>query len=282
MCKTGQPHRWQATVSDRSNGARCPYNTGRAVCPCNDLAQNHQEVAAEWDWEANGERAPETVTASSNTKAAWRCRLCGHKWSTHVHLRTFNGTGCPRCAREARRQMTRQPSISCGPPHLLAEWDRDANESQGWRPDKITLGSNKKVHWVVKSPFIPQSHRSAASGHCTARELQAHTELPDGKGEPDSLRVSGDACRLCTRPSLHSSCTPHSVTSQSMRVVYWKRLDGRHWQQSVDQVVSNVRREMNAWLQLYSSSSKVKRGVACGRMWHTSLCACGHQAQSLT
>ena len=77
MCKTGQPHKWLAKVYTRSNGARCPYDSGRAVCPCNDLAQNHPEVAAEWDWEANGERTPETVTASI-FKAAWRCGLCGH------------------------------------------------------------------------------------------------------------------------------------------------------------------------------------------------------------
>ena len=62
-CKTGQPQRWQAAVKHRTTGTKCPYNTGRAVCPCNNVAHNHPEVAAEWDWDANGERTPETVTA---------------------------------------------------------------------------------------------------------------------------------------------------------------------------------------------------------------------------
>ena len=130
MCKTGQPHRWQATVNDRTRGNRCPNHVGKATCPCNDLAHNHPGVAAEWDWEANGERTPETVTASSNSKAAWRCGICGHRWSAIVRNRT-QGNGCPQCAFEARRIRSCQPSIRTGAPHLLAEWDWDANATQG-------------------------------------------------------------------------------------------------------------------------------------------------------
>ena len=51
VCKTGQPHRWQATVSNRSRGKGCPYDSGKAVCPCKDLAHSYPEVAADWDWE---------------------------------------------------------------------------------------------------------------------------------------------------------------------------------------------------------------------------------------
>ena len=55
MCKAEQPHRWQATVGNRSHGRGCPHESGKAACPCNDLAHNHPKVAEEWDWEANGE-----------------------------------------------------------------------------------------------------------------------------------------------------------------------------------------------------------------------------------
>eukprot|EP00891_Asterochloris_glomerata_P004211 jgi/Astpho2/4211/Aster-05175 len=76
MCKTGQPHKWQATVSHRFRGNSCPNDSGKAVCPCNDLAHNHPEVAAEWDWEGNGDRTPETVAAGSASEAVWRRSLC--------------------------------------------------------------------------------------------------------------------------------------------------------------------------------------------------------------
>ena len=72
MCKTRQPHKWQADISSRTQGTGCPYDAGRAACPCNNLARNYPEVAAEWDQEANGERAPESVVAGSHFKAAWR------------------------------------------------------------------------------------------------------------------------------------------------------------------------------------------------------------------
>ena len=165
---------WQARVSNHSDGASCPLDAGKAVCPCNNLAHNHPEVAAEWDWEANGGRTPDTVVPGSNIKAAWRCGLCGHRWSACVKART-NGSGCPQCARETRRIPPRHPCISHGAPHLLAEWDWEANERCGWCPDQITSGSCKKVHWVVHDvcklglvhrwQATPQSRFSIGRGH---------------------------------------------------------------------------------------------------------------------
>ena len=97
-----------------------------------------------------GERTPETVTASSHIKAAWRCSLCGHRWSASVNNRT-QGTGCPKRACEACRiPQKRQPSISNDVPHLPAEWDWEANERHGRHPDQLTLGMHKNVQWVVQ------------------------------------------------------------------------------------------------------------------------------------
>ena len=54
----------------------------------------------------------------------------------------------------------------------------------------------------------PRKQRFAACGHCTARGLQAHTAWPEGVGATiHPMRLIGDACHLCIRPSLHSSCT---------------------------------------------------------------------------
>eukprot|EP00891_Asterochloris_glomerata_P007587 jgi/Astpho2/7587/Aster-02492 len=190
MCKTGQAHRWQASVDHRSGGTGCPYKTGRAVCPCNDVAHNHPEVAAEWDWEANGERTPETVAAGSSIKAAWRCGLCGHRWSATVSLRT-HGTGCPQCAREARRSKTRQPSISIGAPHLLAEWDWEPNETHGWHPDNVTLGSVKKVHWVMQDECkLGLVHRWQASPNHRIT-LSSGSPFPSGRAVAQRQQIFG-------------------------------------------------------------------------------------------
>ena len=243
MCKTGQLHRWQATVSSRTLGTSSPYETGRAVCPCNDLAHNHQEVAAEWDWEANGERTPQTVTASNNIKAAWRCGLCGHSWSATVQTRT-RGCGCPQCAHEARRQQTRQPSISNGAPHLLAEWDWEANETHGWHPNSITLGSGRKVHWVLRNECkLGLVHRWQAPPN-RRLGLSCGSPFPSGKAvcACNSLAVQCPEAADLWDHQANRGLTPDSITVGSEQVVAWKGPHGSQWHQSVDKVVKVVRK----------------------------------------
>ena len=244
MCKTEQSHKWQATVYNRTRGSGCPYDSGRAVCPCNNLAHNHPEVAAEWDWEANGGRTPETVAANSHFKAAWRCRLCGHRWGTKVAHRTLLRSGCPQCAHEARRIKPRQPSISDGASHLLAEWDWEANEKCGWHPDKVNLGSAKKVHWVQREECkLGLVHRWQAKASHRAR-LNRGSPFPLGQAvcACNSLAVQCPEAADLWDSHTNGDLTPGDVAVQSHKTMAWKDPDGRQWQQRLDKVVSNVRR----------------------------------------
>ena len=230
MCKTGQPHRWQARICNCTNGSECPHQTGRAVCPCNNLAHNHPEVAAEWDWNANGARTPETVTAGSQIKAAWRCGLCLHTWTARILLRTrLLGSGCPQCAREAGRFKARQPSISSGPPHLLAEWDWEANETHGWHPDLVTLGSPKRVHWVVREECkLGLVHRWQAEPNVRIGKLTG-SPFPSGKAvcACNSLAVQcSEAADLWDFP-LNGGLTPNDVAVYSNKVRAWRGPDGK-------------------------------------------------------
>ena len=247
MCKTGQPHRWQAQIFNRSNGQGCPYDTGRAVCPCNDLAHIHPEVAAEWDWEANGKRTPETVAASSSFKAAWRCGVCAHRWSATVAHRTVSGTGCPQCGHEARRIRTRQPSIRTGAPHLLAEWDWAANGRCGWHPDQVTLASSKQVHWVVQAECkLGLVHRWQATPSSRTKN-NTDSPYPSGKAvcACNSLAVQCPEAADLWDPSSNPDLTPSAVSVQSVKVVAWKSPDGRQWQQQVYTVVNKVKRHLS-------------------------------------
>ena len=245
MCKTGQPHRWQARVQNRTNGTRCPYDDGHAVCPCTSLANNHPEVAAEWDWEANGDKIPETVAASSNLEAAWSCGLCGHSWSTTISHRTLLGTGCPQCACEAGRIKTRHPSISNGAPHLLAEWDWEANETHGWRPDQVTLGSNQYVHWVVQDECkLGLVHRWQAAPRHRALQYARGSPYPSGQAvcACNSLAVQCPEAATLWDHQANGVLTPDIVTVQSAKVACWQLPDGRQWHQRVNQVVDYVMR----------------------------------------
>ena len=245
LCRTGQPHKWEAVIYSRTNGNSCPYDSGRAVCPCNDLARNCPEVAAEWDWEANGDRSPETVTASSVSKAAWRCGLCGHRWSSFVNNRTHNRNGCPWCAREASRIQTRQPSIRDGAPDLLAEWDWEANARRGWHPDKVTLGSDKKVHWVVQDECkLGLVHTWQASPHCRTGN-DVGSPYPSGKAvcACNSLAVQCPGAADLWDSHMNGDLTPGDVTVQSKKVRAWKGPYGSQWRQKISEVVNTVRRQ---------------------------------------
>ena len=255
MCKTGQPHRWQAVVSNRTDGTGCPYNAGRATCPCSDLAHNHPEVAAEWDWDTNGGRTPETVTASCNFKAAWRCGVCGHRWSATVLSRTkVYGTGCPQCAKEARRIRSQQPSISDGAQHLLAEWDWEANQRCGWHPDQVTLGSDKKVHWLRQTECkLGLVHRWQASPNKRIG-MKCGSPFPPGLAvcACNSLAVQCPEAAGLWDYGVNGDLTPSAVTVSSNKFVAWASPDGRQWQQKINEVVKLVIKQQAKGVQYAS------------------------------
>ncbi len=87
---------WQATISNRAHGRGCPYCLNRKVrVGFNDLATTHPELAAEWDFEKNGDLTPQMVTYGSGRKIWWKCPL-GHSYQANL-LHRAHGTNCPIC-----------------------------------------------------------------------------------------------------------------------------------------------------------------------------------------
>lgn len=89
-------YEWQAVIADRTEGSRCPLCINRVVVPgINDLATTHPQLAAEWDYEANGKLTPHNVTYGKGSKVGWICPL-GHKYKATI-LHRSGGTNCPIC-----------------------------------------------------------------------------------------------------------------------------------------------------------------------------------------
>lgn len=103
ICEKG--HTWLAPVSTRTrkNPSHCPYcNQYKAWPGYNDLATTHSDIAAEWNYERNGDLKPTDVSKGSARKVWWRCSE-GHEWETMIRARTKkNGTGCPVCRRRKK------------------------------------------------------------------------------------------------------------------------------------------------------------------------------------
>lgn len=100
-------HEWEARVNDRvSSSTGCPICSRQKqvttyrknlIAKQGSLKDNNPDIAADWDYEHNGELTPDSITSGSNYRAFWVCAKCGHKWISAVSNRTRRGTGCSNC-----------------------------------------------------------------------------------------------------------------------------------------------------------------------------------------
>ena len=100
-CEKG--HSWQTSITTRVAGANCPYCGNQKVLQgFNDLATTHPQIAAEWDYEKNGDLKPTQVIAYNDKKLWWKC--CNeHSYQSTIKRRKL-GYGCPECAKQKRKK----------------------------------------------------------------------------------------------------------------------------------------------------------------------------------
>jgi DNA-directed RNA polymerase subunit RPC12/RpoP len=129
-------HSWMAAVSDRTGKDRtgCPYCSNRKIDENNCLAKLNPELALDWDYEKNQGVTPNDVGANSQTKAKWKCHICGNEWAAIVMHRNHGYYRCKRCH-----------SLGNKYPELIDEWDFKKNKTD---PFLVAPSSNKKYSWV--------------------------------------------------------------------------------------------------------------------------------------
>ena len=250
LCASGEPHRWAAAVRYRTRGRGCPYgkgnwNTGgKLACPCNDLAHNYPAVAAELDLDPDDPRTAESILAGSAQKAHWRCGVCNHRWCATIQDRTRR-SGCPECFQRARSgPRTKHPSIAKGRPGLLVDWDYALNSQAGWHPDKVTLMSSLRIHWIRTNECrLGKPHRWQATPGRRIVFGQG-SPFPSGNAvcECNSLARNCKDAAAFWDPLLNSD-TPEEVTIQSSKLRHWITPEGERWQQRICEVVRNCWRQ---------------------------------------
>lgn len=140
MCAYG--HEWKASVNSRSRGAGCPYCAGKLIIPGTiDLATVNPKLAAEWDYEKNGDLTPDMVTSSSNRKAYWKCEN-GHEWQATIANRN-RGNNCPYCSN--KKPLPGYNDLATVNPKLANECHPTWNGNL--KPTDVTSGSSKKIWW---------------------------------------------------------------------------------------------------------------------------------------
>lgn len=213
-------------VYTRSEGASCPYCTGRKASPeQNSLTKQFPALAAEWDDEMNAPLTPQDVTTGSHKLIWWRCPK-GHSWRAAVYSRTTLGTGCPVCT--GRQALAGENDLATLYPDIAAQWDEKKNGAL--HPSNVTAGSNRRVWWKCekghsyRAVIAQRVQRGDGCPYCANRKV-----LP---GFNDLATVQPLVAKQW-HESLNGALTPEMVTAGSHKKAWWQCSYGHVWKAAI-------------------------------------------------
>lgn len=222
-CKKG--HEWQAIINSRNKGNGCPYCSNRKVLEgYNDLRTFNPTLAAEWNYEKNGNFIPESFTSKSNKKVWWKCNR-GHEWQATISDRN-SGKGCPYCS--GRYVIKGENDLITVNPTLAREWNYEKNNEL--TPMDISPNSSKKVWWKCSKGHEWQAtiaNRNKGSGcpYCSGRNAVI--------GYNDLQTVNPILAKEWNYRK-NGNLRPESFTANSGQKVWWKCSKGHEWQATID------------------------------------------------
>jgi rubrerythrin len=216
-------YRWEAYINNRARGTGCPCDAGKILIPGkNDLATVHPELIAEWDYEKNGDLAPDQVFANSGELVWWKCTVYNLSWQSTI-LNRAQGNGCPFCS--GKSLVPGKTDFATLHPELAEEWDY--GENGNLTPEQCSEHSNKKVSWIC-----------SICGHRWAAIINNRVK---GTGCPAcsrSILIPGKTDLATLHPEIakqwdfdkNENLKPNQVTPYSNKRVFWKCSEcGQGW-----------------------------------------------------
>ena len=135
---------WSRELGAALKSNLCPACNGRVLVKgYNDLATTHPELAAEWDYDRNGELRPSDVLAGSTRAVWWKCSKCHGVWQCKVVNRKLNAVRCPYCRK--KRLLKGFNDLASQYPELAKEYLPELNS--GITADELPIRNNTKVKW---------------------------------------------------------------------------------------------------------------------------------------
>ncbi len=134
---------WRVLAGNLLKELRCDYCVGKKpIVGKTDLLTKRPDIAAEWDYERNGQLRPEQCTEFSGKYVYWRCRF-GHEWSAYINNRTRETSGCPVCG--GKKVLKGFNDLASRASELLSQWDWNRNTQ---KPDAVYYQSHEDAWWV--------------------------------------------------------------------------------------------------------------------------------------
>ena len=135
---------WSRELGAALKSNLCPVCNGRVLVKgYNDLATTHPELAAEWDYDRNGELRPSDVLAGSTRAVWWKCSKCHGVWQCKVVNRKLNAVRCPYCRK--KRLLKGFNDLASQYPELAKEYLPELNS--GITADELLIRNKTKVKW---------------------------------------------------------------------------------------------------------------------------------------
>lgn len=221
-CKLG--HEWEASVKSRTiNKTGCPYcSHNKVLAGFNDLATVFPKVAAEWS--DKNEKKPTEVTAFANSKAWWKCRVCGYEWNTLISTRS-GGSKCPCCS--GYTFIKGKNDLQTTQPQIASDW---SERNYPLKPDMVNEKSRKNVWWSCRKcgyewkSVINSRVKGASCPVCADRAvLMGYNDLATTDSH---LLKDWDY-------ELNKDVLPTQVSRNSMRSVWWKCTNGHSWKAKI-------------------------------------------------
>ena len=107
------------------------------------LATTHPELAAEWDYDRNGELRPSDVLPGSTRAVWWKCSKCHGVWQCKVVNRKLNAVRCPYCRK--KRLLKGFNDLASQYPELAKEYLPELNS--GITADELLIRNETNVKW---------------------------------------------------------------------------------------------------------------------------------------
>ena len=216
----GCGHEWQMSPRQRAaEGLGCPYCSGhRVLADFNDLASQHPELLAEWDWGLNGDLRPDGIVSGSARRVWWRCGH-GHAWRISAYNRTGGADrGCPYCG--DRKVLKGYNDLRTTHPKIAREWNKERNGDL--KPTDVIASSNKRVWWKCEeghewSGLIANRARKGKADpgcpYCSGRKVLA--------GFNDLATTHPDIAAMW-HPRMNKRLKPTGVQAVSRKLAWWR------------------------------------------------------------
>ena len=149
----------------------------------NDLATLFPEVADEWS--DKNEKKPTEVTAFANSKAWWKCKICGCEWNTLISTRS-GGSKCPCCS--GYTFIKGKNDLKSTHPLIAKEW---SEKNYPLQPDEVNAKSRKNVWW-----------------HCRKCGNEWKSVI--------NARVKGTVCPVCAEREVFAGYNDLSTTDKQL------------------------------------------------------------------